>query len=170
MMTASSSLEHRYSQGRFGRFAPSASVEIDAPVEIAWRVLTDFPGYAAWNRFTPSIETTGELGATVTMQVCFAGAKPMRQVEVLNVLEPPVRLAWGVIMGSRALLVANRYQVLEPLGPGRTRYTSIDTVSGLLAPLVRLLYAEKMRAGFQLAADGLKAACEQAVRESPSSR
>ncbi len=167
IMTAASTipspLERRYAQGRFGRFSASASIEIDAPVDVVWRVLTDFPAYRAWNRFTPSVETTGEVGATVTMQVCFAGAKPMRQVEVLNVLEPPNRLAWGVVMGARALLVANRHQVLEELGPARTRYTSVDKVSGLLAPLVRLLYAEKMRSGFALAAEGLKAAAERSV-------
>ena len=56
--------------------------------------------------------------------------------------------------------MANRYQLLEATETGGTRYTTIDYVSGMLAPLVKLLYAESMRAGFQLAADGLKARAE----------
>lgn len=153
-------LERRYAHGRFGLFAPAASVEIEAPREVVWQVLTDFAGYSAWNRFTPSVACSGELGAPVEMQVCFPGAKPMRQVEILNVFEPPHRLAWGVIMGAPVFLVANRYQQLEALGPRRTRYSTVDYVSGLLAPVVKLLYAEPMRAGFQLAADSLKTHCE----------
>jgi len=153
-------LEQQYSQGRFGRFAPTATVDIAAPVEAVWSILTDFGNYGAWNRFTPKVDCSGELGALVDMQVCFPGAKPMRQVEVLNVFEPPHRLAWGVIMVSRVVLVANRYQVLEAVGADRTRYTTIDYVSGLLAPVVNYFYAEPMWAGFQLAADGLKARAE----------
>jgi hypothetical protein len=154
-------LEQKYAQGRFGRFAPAATVEIDAPVERVWDILVDFPSYGAWNRFCPAVTCTGELGAKVVMDVRFPGQKPIRQVEVLNVLEPPHRLAWGVIMGSRALLVANRYQTLEAIGQGRTRYTTIDYMSGLVAPIVKVLYAEKVRAGFQLAADGLKEYAER---------
>lgn len=157
-------LEARYAQGRLFPFAPSASVEIDAPIDEVWAVLTDFAAYPEWNRFTTSVECSGRLGDPVVMQVCFAGAKPMRQVEVLNVFEAPRRVAWGMHMGTALLLVANRYQVLEPLGPSRTRYTSTDFLSGLLAPLVKLLYAEKMRAGFALAGEGLKARCERGAR------
>ncbi|MFN2426214.1 MAG: SRPBCC domain-containing protein [Candidatus Binatia bacterium] len=153
-------LEQRYAQGSFGRFAPKATVDIAAPAGTVWRILTDFGNYHAWNRFTPSVECSGEPGARVVMQVCFPGARPMQQVEVLNVMEPPHRLAWGVIMGARAMLVANRYQVLEALDAGNTRYTTVDYVSGLLAPVVKLLYAEPMRAGFQLAANGLKSFAE----------
>jgi uncharacterized protein YndB with AHSA1/START domain len=149
-------LEKRYAQGRFGRFAPTATVDIDAPVDVVWSVLTDFPRYAEWNRFTPSVVCGGRLGDTVTMEVHFPGEKPRTQVEVLNVLEPPNRIAWGVTMGSRAIMVANRYQTLEPLDGGCTRYATIDYVSGLLAPLVKVMYAQKMRDGFQLFADGLK--------------
>lgn len=154
-------LEQRYAQGSFGAFAPTASVDIDAPLERVWEILVDFPNYSRWNSFCPGIECSGVLGTNVVMDVRFPGQKPRKQVEVLNVLEPPHRIAWGVIMGSRAILVANRYQTLEALAPDRTRYTTIDYMSGLLGPLVKMLYAEKVRAGFQLAADGLKAYAER---------
>lgn len=153
---AMDALEARYAQGRLFPFAPAASVEIEAPLEIVWGVLTDFAAYREWNRFTPSVECSGVPGTPVVMEVCFPGAKPMRQVEILNVFEAPRRLAWGMHLLAAPVLVANRYQLLEPLGPARTRYTSIDYLSGLLAPVVRRLYREPMRAGFALAADGLK--------------
>jgi hypothetical protein len=156
-----SALEQRYAQGSFGRFAPTATVDIDAPPGRVWEILVDFPNYGSWNRFCPGIECSGELGSKVVMDVRFPGQKPIRQVEVLNVLEPPRRIAWGVIMGSRLVMVANRYQTLEPIGQGRTRYTTIDYMSGLIAPIVKALYAEKVRAGFQLAADGLKEYAER---------
>lgn len=156
--------EARFAQGRLFPFAPSATVEIDAPIELVWSVLVDFPRYGEWNRFTPSVECAGQPGSPVVMDVRMPGTKPRRQVEVLNVMEAPTRLAWGMRMGAAWVLVANRYQVLEPLGPGRTRYTSTDSLSGMLAPLVRTLYAEPMRAGFALAAAGLKERCEALAR------
>lgn len=136
-------------------------MDIDAPIQTVWQVLTNFAEYKVWNRFTPSVRCDGELGSAVEMRVCFPGTKPMKQSEILNVFEPPHRLAWGMQMGTRALLVANRYQILEPIGDQRTRYTTVDYISGLLAPVVRVLYAEPMRRGFQMAADGLKAHAEQ---------
>lgn len=162
-------LEARYAQGRLFPFAPTASAEIEAPVDLVWKVLTDFSAYGEWNRFTPSVECSGQTGTPVVMEVCFPGAKPMRQVEVLNVFEAPRRLAWGMHMVAAPLLVANRYQILEPLGPARTRYTSTDRLSGLLAPLVRAFYAEPMRAGFALAAEGLKRRCESLLQQQGAS-
>jgi hypothetical protein len=153
-------LEARYAQGRLFPFAPTASLDIDAPVEVVWGVLTDFARYGEWNHFTSRVECSGELGSRVVMRVCFPGGKPFRQVEHLNVFEAPHRLAWGMHMVAAPILVANRYQLLEPLGPARTRYSTIDYLSGLLAPVVKHLYAESMRAGFALAAEGLKARSE----------
>lgn len=156
------SLELRYAQGRFGRFAPSASVEISAPLEKVWGILADFESYPEWNCFTSQVECSGVLGSTVEMMVSFPGSKPFPQTEVLNAFEPPYRLAWGMKMGNSAVLVANRYQTLEQLGESRTRYTTVDYVSGLLAPLVRMFYAQSMISGFELAAAGLKARAEKA--------
>ena len=62
-------------------------------------------------------------------------------------------------MGHRALLCANRWQVLEPVGAG-TRYTTEDRFSGLLVPLVMALYGGPMQHGFQQMADALKARVE----------
>ncbi|HYC00086.1 MAG TPA: SRPBCC domain-containing protein [Candidatus Limnocylindrales bacterium] len=149
-------IEKRFAQGRLFPFAPSATIDIDAPAERVWAVLTDFEHYGEWNRFTPNVECSGRIGDEVVLQVCFPGRKPMRQIETLNVFEPPHRLAWGMHMLAPTLLVANRYQTVEALGAARTRYTSIDYLSGLLAPLVRALYAAHMEAGFRLAAEGLK--------------
>jgi hypothetical protein len=157
-------LEARYAQGRIFPFAPEASVEIDAPIDVVWAVLTDFDAYREWNRFTPSVLCSGEPGTPVVMDVRLPGTRPRRQVEVLNVFEAPRRLAWGMHLLAAPLLVANRYQLLDPLGPSRTRYRSVDYLSGLLAPLVRLLYAEAMRTGFALAAEGLKRRCEEVAQ------
>ena len=35
--------------------------------------------------------------------------------------------------------------------PGRTRYTSDDTITGILAPLVMLVYGRPMQRGFESA-------------------
>ncbi len=76
-------------------------------------------------------------------------------------MEPERTLCWGMQMGHRAFLCANRWQMLEPIAGG-TRYTTVDRFSGLLVPVVMALYGSPMQQGFQQMADALKARVESA--------
>ena len=46
-----------------------AEIEIDAPPDDVFDILTDLDRYAEWNPFTPRIDSTLELGAPVDMRV-----------------------------------------------------------------------------------------------------
>jgi len=147
----------RFSPGRWFRREVSASAEIDAPIERVWATLVDFERYSAWNPFTPEVRAHLRVGEPIHMHVRMPRRAPRRMTEWINRIEPPRVLCWGVHLGARWLLCANRWQRLEPLDDRRTRYTTVDHLSGLLAPLVIGLYGEPMRRGFQAAADGLAA-------------
>lgn len=152
-------------QGRIFPSAISAETVIDAPLQTVWQVLTDFPRYGEWNPFTPSLETDFRLGSPVAMKVRLVpGKKLMHQVEYMNVLEPGRRFAYGYDLGCRWLLRANRYQELEDLGNGRTRYYTTDRFSGLMVPLMKWLYARHIQRGFEDVAAGLKARAEALAR------
>ncbi len=155
------SFHRRYRQGRWFRREVSASAEIDAPIDRVWATLVDFERYPTWNRFTPEVHATLEVGAPVHMQVDMPRRSRRRMTEWINRVDPPRTLCWGVHLGSRWLLCANRWQQLETLDEDRTRYHTVDRLSGLLAPLVMLLYGEPMRRGFQSVADGLAAMFEK---------
>ncbi|WP_419861995.1 SRPBCC domain-containing protein [Candidatus Palauibacter sp.] len=142
----------------------SEPVEIDAPVERAWEILTDFERYGEWNPFTPSVATDFEIGAPVELYVRM-GPWRLKQVERIEAVEPPQLIAWSTTMGHRFLISALREQRLEPVGDGRCRYRTTDDFSGLLIPLVMLFFGGFVRRGFNDVARGLKARAETGSAE-----
>ena len=144
------------------RFA-SEPVGIDAPAEHVWQVLMDTKKYGEWNPFTPQVNTDFRPGSDVGMRVKLGPLK-LRQRQRIQSLEAPRLLAWGMTMGHRVLLVARREQRVEILGADRCRYVTTDTMCGLLAPLVALLFGSLIRNGFGAMAAALKERAEATFR------
>jgi uncharacterized protein YndB with AHSA1/START domain len=141
-----------------------AEVEIDAPIERVWRILTDLEGYAAWNPFTPRVESTLRIGDPVHLHVRLVGARLMHRVETVTRNEP-YTLGWDMQMGGGVLLYAERVQVLTALDENRTHYMTEDCFRGWLRPLVLALFGGGMQRGFRDCGLGLKKAAESAARE-----
>ena len=137
----------------------SDPVEIEAPAERVWDILVDFERYGEWNPFTTRVEASLEVGSRVMLHVRL-GWLNRKQPERIETVEPPHLLAWGTTMGARFLLVARREQRLEGLGPNRCRYLTTDATSGLLTPLVALLFGRLIRQGFNDMAAALKTRAE----------
>lgn len=133
-----------------------AEVELEVPVERAWAVLTDFAAYPEWNPFTRSVRCSGEVGSKVVMDVRFARRRAVRQVETLRAFTPPSRIVWALDQAPRWLLWAERAQTLEPLGPDRSRYVTVDTIGGALGFVVNALYGADLRDGFAAMASALQ--------------
>jgi hypothetical protein len=132
-------------------------VEIAAPAEQVWAVLTDLDAYPSWNPFTVRIETSYVVGTPITLHVDFDraasspgvdGAKPRRQVETLRRWAPGEELAWDMTIGPAWFFRAQRSQRVEPLGPTRSRYVSEDAFAGAFSPVVEALYGAKVQRGF----------------------
>ena len=122
--------------------AASDPVEIEAPAERVWDILVDFERYREWNPFT----TLGWLRR--------------KQPERIETVEPPLLLAWGTTMGHPLLLSALREQRVEALSETRCRYSTTDATTGLLTPLVALLFGRLIRQGFNDLAAALKTRAE----------
>ncbi len=62
-------------------FVIDATLDIEAPAELVWSVITDFPRYGEWNPFLPACETTLKPGDPIDLQVnLFAsGPRPQRE-------------------------------------------------------------------------------------------
>ena len=141
-----------------------AEVEIDAPIERVWRILTDVDGYGAWNPFTPRVETTLRIGDPVHLYVRLRGERLTHRVEHVT-RNQPYSLGWEMKMGARLLLHGERVQRLTPRDAQRTHYLSEDTFGGWLAPLVLALYGRAVERGFRDCALGLKKAAESQGRQ-----
>ncbi len=133
-----------------------AEIEIDAPVDRVWEILRDLDGYAAWNPFTPRVESTLRVGDPIHLHVRLRGERLTHRVETVTAAEPRKKLCWNMKMGAPFLLSAERCQLLASLDAQRTRYLCEERIRGALAPLVMLLYGDAMQRGFDDCGAGLK--------------
>jgi len=138
-----------------------AEIEIDAPIDRCWRILTDFDRYSEWNAFTPKVETTLAIGDPIHLHARMIGERTMHRVEYVT-RNQPYELGWEMQMGGRVLLQAERIQRLTPIDEHRTHYVSEDCFRGWLRPIVLGLFGRSMERGFTDCALGLKKAAESA--------
>ena len=132
-----------------------ASVVIDADLQEIWDVLVNQNEYHAWNPFTPKIETDWKIGSKVRLTVRMKpGKSPILQTEYLTKLNPPNELAWGMDWGG--FLKAERIQRLTSLPDGKIQYFTEDCISGILCPIVDLIYGKYIQLGFESVASSLK--------------
>ena len=139
--------------------AVRAEIEIDAPIETVWRVLTELDRYADWNPFSPAADSTLVIGDPIRFRVRLFGDWTIPWTERVT-RNAPHTLGWELVLGHRRLLYAERTQVLEAVDAHRTHYRTVDRFSGLLAGLVLALFGGSMSRGFADCAQGLKKASE----------
>jgi demethylmenaquinone methyltransferase / 2-methoxy-6-polyprenyl-1,4-benzoquinol methylase len=138
-----------------------AEIEVDAPPERVWEVLTDFSSYSEWNPFMFSVEGAASVGAHLRIAMQRRGGMVLRFRARVVVADPPRELAW-VGEGPRGhwpgLVRGERRVVIQPLPGERSRLLMRTTLSGGLSPLTRWL--ERYREAFEEMELGLKARAE----------
>jgi len=145
-----------------GERAYRAEVEIEASADTVFAVLTDLEAYPSWNPFTSRVASTLEVGAPIRLRV-HLGRLTLTQVEHVREVTPPApegRVAWGIRTAVPWLLRAERVQTITPLGEARCRYTTVDTIGGLLEPLVTMLFGPALDEGFTTMAEALRRRAE----------
>lgn len=144
-------------------------VDIAAPPEAVFGIVTDLDRYPEWNRFTPRITlATRDLrvGAELDLDCQMTETSLLRdEHEVILALEPERH---AFCMGTsrtrgRPGIVSQRWQVCEPRAGGGTRFRNWEQFNGPLAPVVYLLYAGKLRRAFEHYCEDLKARAEAAA-------
>jgi hypothetical protein len=137
-------------------------IEIDAPPERVWAVVTDFAAYPDWNPFIRRI--SGELreGARLEVRIEPPRARATTFKPIVRAVEANRELRWlgrllvpGIFDGEHSLRI-------EPLNGGRSRFVQSERFSGVLVGLVKGTLA-KTEAGFEQMNTALKARIEQAA-------
>jgi uncharacterized protein YndB with AHSA1/START domain len=137
----------------------SVTVSINAPAELVWEVLVDFPAYGEWNDFCPSIEAELELGSPVKMQVDL-GMGLQEQVEYITCIEPPRRITWSMANKPGDPIHADRSQVVEPIDAQRCTYVTYDEFSGEAVDAMVQAMGKAVEEGFNRCARGVKRRAE----------
>jgi uncharacterized membrane protein len=114
------------------------SIDIDAPREKVWTVMTDVERWPEW---TASVTSVALLDAVWTVTAC----------------EPEHYFAWQT--GAPGVRTVAGHRV-EATGSNGTRVTLSLSWRGPLAPLIGLLYGKQSRHYVGMEAQGLKQRCE----------
>ena len=137
-----------------------SEIEIDAPPERVWAVVTEFAAYPEWNPFIRRI--SGELreGARLEVRIEPPGARATTFKPTVRAVERNRELRWlgrllvpGIFDGEHSLLI-------EPREGGRSRFVQSERFSGFLVGFVKGTLA-KTEGGFEQMNAALKARVEQ---------
>ena len=107
-------------------------VEIQAPPEVVWNLLTDLPGYTRWNPYIYPAQGRIAEGQVLDLEVHATSQTGQIEVKVLSVTPGRV-MSWGgnVLGVSRTLTFT-----IDDLGSGRSRVTAEELFNGVLLPFV----------------------------------
>ena len=141
-----------------------SAIEIRAPLEAVWDVLTDFAAYPDWNPHIRQIRGTPKLGSRLTIRSHPKGGRPVVLRPLLVAFDPPTEMRWRATLLSRHLFTGEHGFKLEPIGEDRVRFLQDETFTGLLVPLYASLRLPKTREGFAEVNEALR---ERAEREAP---
>lgn len=142
-------------------FETDNSIEIDAPADLVWRVLTDFGAYRDWNPFQLECSTDFTPGAPIDMRVDLGPRKPMHQREFIDEIDDTNRwFTYRMKPAPFGLVTSLRRQRVVALDDGRSRYESHFEINGALSGLVELLLGKEMVAKFGAATQALGARAE----------
>jgi len=137
----------------------AAEIEIDAPIERVWAVLTDVEAWPGWNPDVRSASLRGpfEEGATFRWK-----AGPGTITSRVEHVDRPRRLSWsGRTLGIRALHV---WRLDER--DGGTLVRTEESYEGLVARALRRMLQKTLDAAL---ADGARSLKTEAERSAPSS-
>lgn len=114
-----------------------STLEIDAPADQVWTVLTDFASYPAWNAALPTIRGDLRVGSTLSMELDLGGKRMAVTAEV-QAVEPGRAFSWKGHLGADALFTGRREFTVVPAGPGSSTFRHVESLSGLIVPLFLL--------------------------------
>jgi len=152
---------------------PSASIDIDAPLDVVWGVMLDLPSYGEWNPFAYRIDGDTTVGSPILIHVRWANGRTVKSPERITVVEAPATDEEGVRraklaydyegFGSRLGLIRGRR--VQVLAQRRGEPMTYDTVEEFSGPLVRLAGPGRVEEGFRRHAAALKQRAEALARE-----
>jgi hypothetical protein len=136
-----------------------ASIEIDAPAERVWDVLSDLDRYQEWNPFITQAEGEFVEGSRLLIKVRPPGGRQMEFKPTVLEVEPRRSVRWlgrfilpGIFDGEHSLTVA-------PVGESTARFIQRERFWGVLTAFSGKLF-ERTQAGFEAMNEALKRRCE----------
>lgn len=136
------------------------TLDIAAPAETVWTVITDLDRYPEWNPFVVACRSTLQPGSPIDMRVRVLPFVAQPQRETIFEHAPGRLLSYGLAPLPLGALASRRSHVVESVAPERARYVSDFRLDGWLAPVVQGLLGRRLAAGFAAMSTAIKARAE----------
>ena len=137
-----------------------SAIEIRAPLDVAWRVLADFPTYREWNPHLREIRGRPGEGRRLMVLSHPRGARPIVLRPKLLVWRPPKEFRWRASLISSRIFAGEHGFRLEELPGGRVRFVHDERFTGLLVPLYSVFRLAATRRGFSQMNEALRERAE----------
>ena len=138
-------------------------IEIDAPADVVWDVLTDLDGYSSWNPFVIEAGGSVAVGERLRNRLQPPGGRAMTFRPRVTEVEPARVFEWLGRLGSPRLFDGRHRFELVALDDHRTRLVQSEHFQGLFVrPMKRSLDTATL-AGFDAMNEALKARAEARV-------
>ncbi|WP_406274103.1 SRPBCC domain-containing protein [Nocardia sp. NBC_00881] len=114
-------------------------IDIAAPTQRVWDVLTDFAAYPEWNPFFIAVDGRAHPGEKLALHTKFSRRfSPRVSTVTVRTVDPPCRLRWG---GGLAIprLADGEHGFHLDATDGGTRMRHYGRFSGLLIPMAGML-------------------------------
>ncbi len=134
-------------------------IDIDAPPDVVWQVLTDLDGYADWNPFITSSTGRPEVGEKLVNRLEPPGGRAMTFTPQVTVVEAGRTFEWvGRLAFSGLFDGRHRFEV--EASPTGTKLTQTESFDGVLVRLMRNSLDTRIKSGFEAMNVALKASAE----------
>ncbi|QLK25523.1 SRPBCC domain-containing protein [Natrinema zhouii] len=136
-------------------------IEIDAPPNAVWRVLTDFESYPEWN---PVMKINGESmeGERLEVQMAYENMRPMTFRPTVLIVDEPIEFRWkGRLFVPGLYDGEHRFVLTELDDGGRTRLTHAETFRGPLVGFINRRIGDDVEVGFNQQNEALKQQVEK---------
>jgi hypothetical protein len=126
-----------------------SEIEIEAPPERVWGVLTDFAAYPEWNPFIRRVSGRAEVSERLVVRMQPSGARGMTFRPTVTKIEPNHELRWLGHLLVPGIFDGEHIFEIEELGRDRTRFVQREVFEGLLVPLLARSLDRDTQRGFE---------------------
>ena len=111
-------------------------IDIGAPVEKVWDLLTDFKNFELWNPFIRKIEGTPTLGTKIKIHLHTSGGRSRSYQPEITKLEPFKELRWFGKSTIPGIFNGERIFILKPIEGNQIKFIHKEIFTGILVHLV----------------------------------